>query len=752
MKACVIASTKTKAAYAYAEALAVAQGFDFYPIDRAMHLSLSRYDWFFVADDPDAFGTRYLCKQFPGRVFGLVASVDRKLLIRSMTAAKEGRFAGIITAVKSDVDTLRSVVGNSAWAPVSFNVPSSEVCVYGLPVDDPGWLKLIQAFLKNRQQFTILPPVTKDVVDTLSQFPVNYSVCMPDDIDKAIMCSRVVFYDPARETERPVSKAVSFGKTVVPISKLKSEENPADYLDSLLYDKAHEPNRNDFARHNIENMVGRGNAPERPASNFLQLGGGVRRMHRLLVKFPTRSRPEKFLDVFEKKYCRQLSRRNEVHFLVVYDDDDETMTEEILQRVAACEAYGCEITIVGGSSRNKIDAFNRGINDVTEPWDVMMLAQDDVIPQFAGWDDAILMAMEKYFPDTDGSLWFHDGGVGKRLNTQVIVGKKYYDRFGYAYNPAYQGMWCDNEFTDVGGLLARQAYIDWSVVHHVHPSTHGAEITDELYSRDSKFYHIDQPVYLRRKSEDFGGVQPRMLLSILMPTMVKRRDMRTALCGKIADQIRAIRMERSVEILIDEDSGQRTIGEKRTNLIQRARGEYIMFLDDDDDVSDKYMETILGALAAGDVDAVTFGGMMMSDPPKPFIHSLMYDHYFENDHMYFRPPNHWNAVRRSIAIKFPFINASFGEDADYSERMAKSGMIKTERFIPVPLYVYRPTPEGAASVFGQQIREQQARETAEKNEDGPPSHHRSSFRTEGVKAEREDPHDRKSSRRTRRHE
>ena len=75
---------------------------------------------------------------------------------------------------------------------------------------------------------------------------------------------------------------------------------------------------------------------------------------------------------------------------------------------------------------------------------IVLLASDDMIPMEKGFDNIIIDKMKNYYPDTDGVLWFNDGYQGDKLNTLCILGKKYYDRFGYIYNPEYISVLSDN--------------------------------------------------------------------------------------------------------------------------------------------------------------------------------------------------------------------------------------------------------------------------------------------------------------------
>ena len=58
-----------------------------------------------------------------------------------------------------------------------------------------------------------------------------------------------------------------------------------------------------------------------------------------------------------------------------------------------------------------------------------------MVPLVNGYDTVIKEKMTLHYADTDGVLWFNDGHQEKKLNTLCILGKKYYDRFGYIYHP-----------------------------------------------------------------------------------------------------------------------------------------------------------------------------------------------------------------------------------------------------------------------------------------------------------------------------
>lgn len=218
---------------------------------------------------------------------------------------------------------------------------------------------------------------------------------------------------------------------------------------------------------------------------------------KLLVKFPTRNRKVKFFNVLNK-YYNFLSKNVEVKFLISMDTDDLEMnnkeTESILKKFDS-------LIYFYGNSKNKIEAINTDINNVSD-WDIILLASDDMIPIMKGYDELIVNRMIQFFPDTDGVLWFNDGNR-KDLNTLSIMGKKYYDRFNYIYNPEYKSTWCDNEFTDVANLLGKQKYFDEVIIKHEHPDW-GYGKRDSIHIQNSINESHDRSVYLKNKLVNFG--------------------------------------------------------------------------------------------------------------------------------------------------------------------------------------------------------------------------------------------------------
>lgn len=216
---------------------------------------------------------------------------------------------------------------------------------------------------------------------------------------------------------------------------------------------------------------------------------------KLLIKFPTRNRPNKFVQTLER-YIEFLDDKT-TKIIVTCDNDDLTMKEPYIKDVIS--DYD-NVNLFYGDNKSKIEAVNANLEGID--FDIILLASDDMIPVVMGYDTIIKERMLKYYPDTDGVLWFNDGHQGKKLNTLCILGKKYYDRFGYIYNPDYKSVYCDNEFMEIANLLNKQTYFDEVIIEHQHPDWGYGE-NDFIHRLNLVNGSHDLTLYNKRKSINF---------------------------------------------------------------------------------------------------------------------------------------------------------------------------------------------------------------------------------------------------------
>jgi len=215
----------------------------------------------------------------------------------------------------------------------------------------------------------------------------------------------------------------------------------------------------------------------------------------LLIKFPTRGRPDLFFRTLAR-YRGLLSGEHPARVVVSCDEDDPAMTTfEVRDRLAGME--GVEV-FYNPPPQTKVTAINANVP--ADGWDLLILASDDMIPERQGYDARLADLFVTHFPDGDGVLHTDDGRVGRKLNTQVVCDRKWYARFGYLYHHAYAGLWCDNELTEVSNALGRAAYVDEVILRHRWTDVTGQ---DELHRRNESHYESDARTYQARKDAGF---------------------------------------------------------------------------------------------------------------------------------------------------------------------------------------------------------------------------------------------------------
>ena len=182
-----------------------------------------------------------------------------------------------------------------------------------------------------------------------------------------------------------------------------------------------------------------------------------------------------------------------------------------------------------------------------------------------------------------------------------------------------------------------------------------------------------------------------MKLSILICTLNKRYKYLLKLVDVLLPQITD---KDEVEVLYAVDDGEKTIGKKRNELLGRAKGKYITFIDDDDLVSADYISQIMVGIDK-DVDVIGIHLIMNVDGiyDEYTYHSIKYRSWYQEpdpDHpgrtRYFRNPNHLNPVKREYALRTKFPEINFAEDKAYSDNLLKH--LKTEHYIDKPIYYY----------------------------------------------------------------
>lgn len=177
-----------------------------------------------------------------------------------------------------------------------------------------------------------------------------------------------------------------------------------------------------------------------------------------------------------------------------------------------------------------------------------------------------------------------------------------------------------------------------------------------------------------------------MKLSILICTLPERKESFNEIFSQLQLQIEKYNYE--IEILTYCDNGEHTLGWKRDFLVNKASGEYIVHVDDDDVVAFDYVDKIIEAIKSKP-DCCAIKGFRTNNgiEPKEFIHSLNVLEWIETKDVDYKGISNLNPVRREFAVQAGHPDINYTEDRWYSKRITP--LLKTQVEIPGYLYWYK---------------------------------------------------------------
>ncbi len=213
---------------------------------------------------------------------------------------------------------------------------------------------------------------------------------------------------------------------------------------------------------------------------------------RICYVFASRERPKKFFDCLN---VINAMSESDNYFVWGKLDLDDPKIEEYKSKL---DEYP-ELTVKWGLSNGKIHAINRDLEDLP-PFDIICCHSDDMRFLLYGFDNVI-----REHCGSDDYVHFPDGYANERLSTYSIMGKDYFNRFGYIYHPDYVSVYCDNEQFEVAKILGRHKFVNQKILRHEHAIA-GYGVADDLLRRteDATNYKLDHQIYIRRKAINFG--------------------------------------------------------------------------------------------------------------------------------------------------------------------------------------------------------------------------------------------------------
>jgi glycosyltransferase involved in cell wall biosynthesis len=177
-------------------------------------------------------------------------------------------------------------------------------------------------------------------------------------------------------------------------------------------------------------------------------------------------------------------------------------------------------------------------------------------------------------------------------------------------------------------------------------------------------------------------------LSILVPTVPSRIELFYP--KLIKNLVNQIKNYKDIELISFFDNKKRTIGKKRSEMLNLAQGEYVVFIDDDDRIADDYISSIMEALYTNpNTDCVVFDTICCVNGGNKKL--CKYGIEFEygdilNGTEWRGKPSHTMVYKSSIAKKHIFKDLQNGEDYDWVKRAHLDISIQTR--INKVLYYY----------------------------------------------------------------
>ena len=299
--------------------------------------------------------------------------------------------------------------------------------------------------------------------------------------------------------------------------------------------------------------------------------------------------------------------------------------------------------------------------------------------------------------------------------------------------PIYWG--CPNigDFFDARGMIIVDSETDVvEVCNNITSETYEEmkPFVDENYKRAREYA---RPFSDRVKEEILREIRIRedenkpKLLTIGICHLNERKEKLEALLVSIQESAPQEYMNK-IEIVVNADNGEKSVGQKRNEILSSANGRFISFVDDDDLISKEYVKCIVNCIEhKRELDCIGFTGKYYVNgvPSGIFKHANSYGGNFKDhintpsltafrgmltaneesldaDNIQYRPCNHLNPVRTSIAQQIGFPDKNYGEDSDYSDRLLESGLLKNEMIIRPIMYHYFFNEEASRTSGGKE--------------------------------------------------
>lgn len=215
---------------------------------------------------------------------------------------------------------------------------------------------------------------------------------------------------------------------------------------------------------------------------------------KISIIHPSRQRPEICFNVVTK-WLTLADKPEEIEYIVSIDTTDPTLEEYDKKFIELPE-----IRLFINDNKTMIEAVNYGAEKARN--DLFVVVSDD-FDCFPGWDTWLLKQVKG---KEDFAVKVPDGYVKDYyLQTLPICDRRYYERFGYIYNPVYTHMYVDTEASIVAYMLGKMIVIPDEgnpTFTHLHYSK-GLSPKDEVNEKADSTYHSGAKIFYERLAKNF---------------------------------------------------------------------------------------------------------------------------------------------------------------------------------------------------------------------------------------------------------
>ncbi len=188
---------------------------------------------------------------------------------------------------------------------------------------------------------------------------------------------------------------------------------------------------------------------------------------------------------------------------------------------------------------------------------------------------------------------------------------------------------------------------------------------------------------------------PDILLSVLIPALTSRKERSATLLENLARQA-----DPRLEVIVFMDDYEHPLGVKRNSMMDRAAGKYLMHLDDDEQISPHFLQSLLPEMLY-EADAIGYNASVIFNGLRPFTVRTVWGAAVEQPRHepggysdIVRPFWHWCLWRTTLARQCRFPGHSENEDWQWLCQIYP--LVRTHRKLEESLFTHVWNAGGSA--------------------------------------------------------